>query len=306
MLLLYTSHGAVHNLAFSPDGTMLAVVCRRSALVELWDPLRGEIASHFNHETSIGCLAFTPLGPPALAWSDRRGQILVSDLVRDWPRLIDTVLPHPDLPPRLAFSPDGRHLAATGISRTGSDLPVYYRPSSGVTLWHWQQGTGFGQSLGSRGGHALAVAFSPDGDSLVFGGMDKKAYLWDLSSMRQTGVFPHERKLHFLTFCRGGRTLVTASPDGLVRLWDVERNERLGTLRGQSKTVTALTSSPDGQMIATASNDGVVRFWDAETGRLLKAYNWNVGPVWSLTFARDGQRAAAGGSACIVVWDIDT
>ncbi len=304
-MLLLPKRGAVRGLAFSPDGTMLATNSWGSPRIELWDPSRGEIASHFDHTHNVGCLTFTTADPPALAWSDHLGDILVWDMVRNHARHLDDVIPHPYLPPRLAFSPNGRMLAATGISRSTSDLPVFHRPRFGTTLWHWQQGGGHGGFLGNRLGDALAVAFSPDGDAIAFGGMNKSAHLWDLSSMQETALFPHERKLHYLAFCRGGKTLVTASPDGLIRLWDVERNERRGTLRGQTKTVTSLESSPDGRILATGSDDGLVRFWDVETARMLKAYNWDVGAIWSVTFARDGQRAAAGGTNCIVVWDLD-
>ncbi len=307
MLILNPHRGVVRSLAFSPDGTQLASIGWPGERIHLTGLTAERESSWYRHDERVGFVAFTAAEPAGLAWSDSRGNVVVWDQERKNPRPLDSVRPYHGLPPRLAFSPDAQTLAASGVFWSASDLPIFARPRHGATLWHWQRagvGTGFGSAV-AHSSEVFALAFSPDGDTLALGGLNRHVTLYDTTNLRPITTLNHDRKVHFLAFCRGGRTLATGSPDGLVRLWDVDAREQRGGLRGPKKTMTALVCSPDGLTLATGSSDGVARFWDAETGRLLRAYNWEVGPIASLAFAPDGQRAAAGGNGQIIVWDVD-
>jgi WD40 repeat protein len=102
-----------------------------------------------------------------------------------------------------------------------------------------------------------------------------------------------------------GATLATASPDGLVRVWDAETGRQRLHLKRRAKPLHAITYSPDGRTIAGASGTGTVTLWDVRTGRSREAFDWGIGAVRSVAFAPDGMRAAAGGDGVVAVWDID-
>ena len=65
-----------------------------------------------------------------------------------------------------------------------------------------------------------------------------------------------------MSFSPDGRLLTSASDDKTVRLWDVERRQLLGELRGHENTVTHVSFSPDGRLLTSAGLDNTIRLWD--------------------------------------------
>src|SRR5262249_13964846 len=82
-----------------------------------------------------------------------------------------------------------------------------------------------------------------------------------------------------------GKTMVSGSWDGTIKLWDVEKGKERRTLPVLVPNVTALAISPDGSTFATAAHDGVVRIWEAATGELRVALDAPVGPFSSSALA---------------------
>jgi hypothetical protein len=67
-----------------------------------------------------------------------------------------------------------------------------------------------------------AFVFSPDGRFIATRGVDRWAYLWELSTRRLVGTFKgHRQQLFGLAFSPEGRLLATGSTDGTVKLWDI-------------------------------------------------------------------------------------
>lgn len=153
-------------------------------------------------------------------------------------------------------------------------------------------------------GHAVGIAFSPDGRSLLTGGFDGLVKVWSVGDWQQTGVFEgHEKSVNAIVFANDGRTLVTSSTDRTVHLWQYPSGEPTTTLTGHRNTVMGLAVSPDGQTIASASYDGSVRLWplSGDGGpAILKAGSKNV---TSVAFTPDGQfLASAGLGDEVVIW----
>ncbi|WNG19635.1 WD40 repeat domain-containing serine/threonine-protein kinase [Cystobacter fuscus] len=115
----------------------------------------------------------------------------------------------------------------------------------------------------------------------------------------------HEKPITSLRFTPDGRTLVTSSDDGTLRVWsDAHAPGRV--LTGHSDEVWGFALSPDGRWLASASNDHTIRLWELATGqsRVLQGHDHAVAAV---VFLPDGKRlVSAGQDGTLRLWDLAT
>jgi WD40 repeat protein len=191
----------------------------------------------------------------------------------------------------VAFSPDGKVLAAAGHSPRGS-----------VCLWE----TGTGKALHQLTGHKLkahAVAFAPDGKALASAGPDG-VRLWDVAKGKEVGHWP---KLGGpLAFLPKGRALVCTTNKVDVCLWDVSAEKellRFPVCLGPQSPRFAV--SPDGKKLATIGRGSAVRLWDLTTGKEALAWPGHHAAVLSVAFSPDGKALASRGLDDFVrTWDL--
>jgi hypothetical protein len=91
-------------------------------------------------------------------------------------------------------------------------------------------------------------------------------------------------------FSPDGASIVTATSDRTVRVWNATSGEMLGELKGHSNTVNCAAFSPNGARIVTASFDGTARVWNAVSGEMVGELKGHSAPVSSATFSPDGGR----------------
>jgi WD40 repeat protein len=201
----------------------------------------------------------------------------------------------------VAFSPDGRRLAAGGFHM--DKLVGIYDPLTGNRI----------QSLaGHTEWEADACTFSPDGTMLASTGVDRQILVWDLS----TGHLRHRLagqpfRATTLVFSPDSATLACGG-DKVVRLWDMTTGRLRQTLEGHREWVCTIAFSPDGASIASGSCDwgfhrghdwprpegsapevSEWRLWDAVSGEVKRAVK-EPGQLLSLAFAPDGSSLACG------------
>src|SRR6185436_9841907 len=96
---------------------------------------------------------------------------------------------------------------------------------------------------------------------------------------------------------------ISASGDFTARVWDVEKQAPVATLKGHAAAINAAAFSIDGKTIATASNDGTAKLWDVASYRP-QATLAHQQPVARLAFASDGHTLATGDEAgTIWLWN---
>jgi WD40 repeat protein len=261
---LRSEHEPVQGIAFLPGGDIL--LSRSDVLsgeeasgrsedkdvtrVRLWDVASGRERRRFEVPTAFlyGMSFCRVSGTLALGGYDRI-------------RLVDTAAGK-ELPPMrsdqhrieyVAFSPDGRLLAATsdetGIRQT-TRLSLYDATSGKE---RWQQWATF-ESFGD-------LAFSPDGKTLAVGGSNVR--LWDAAGGEERGKLNGADGC--VAFSPDGRTLATCSWPNGVLLWEVATGKQRRRFAGHG--VSCLAFSPDGRLLATGGADTLVMVWDV-TGRL--------------------------------------
>ena len=94
---------------------------------------------------------------------------------------------------------------------------------------------------------------------------DRVVSIWQLDerfSNSPIGLAGHQGAVKYVKWTRDGNTLITASDDATIRIWDLNGlNLESIVLRGHTGPITALEITQDDQRILSGSSDGTVRLW---------------------------------------------
>ena len=257
------------DLVFSPDGYTIATGMSRNR-IGLWDIRTGQ-----------------------------RTATLQAD--------IDAAVEDPEeyIPSEVAFSPDGRTLAALANANRR-------RQSNRLHLWEVHTGRHIATTETSG---FYDLSFSPDGQTIVTGNsgwsslpVTKILYFWDAHTLQLTATLEQEVwAAHHVAFSPDGRMLVTVgTTDGNVNFWDAHTLQHIGSLEQQFPHLQEFAFLPDGQTLFARYWKGdsfVVDFWDVSTRQHIGTLPWNgqfgLSPVADILAAPAGQGA-------INLWDVST
>ncbi len=115
----------------------------------------------------------------------------------------------------------------------------------------------------------------------------------------------HASSVNSVVFSRDGKTLVSASTDQTIRVWEASTGQLKTTLRGHAGAVLSLALSADGKTLVSGSHDQTIRLWDLDSGELRTTLKGHTAPVWSVALSRDGKTlASASGDKTIRLWDL--
>ncbi len=197
---------------------------------------------------------------------------------------------HADAVRAMAFSRDGKRLAAAG------GLPAR---KGEVKIWDLGTGLQTARATGSIAGHAdciYAVAFSPDGATLATAGYDRLVKLWDAATAKEIRTLrDHIDAVYALSFTPDGKRLVSGSADRSVKIWDVATGARLYTLSGPADGVNTIALSPDGARVAAGGLDKTIRVWRLgdKQGALENSLIAHEDAIVKLAWSPDGQYLAS-------------
>lgn len=114
----------------------------------------------------------------------------------------------------------------------------------------------------------LAADWSPDGHTAATGAGDNAARIWDIRAAGKcAAVLPaHAALLTAVRFDPStGGTLLTASHDGLIKLWAAPGWGLLRAMRGAESRVMAADLAPGAASVAAVSYDRTVKLWTIPT-----------------------------------------
>ena len=114
----------------------------------------------------------------------------------------------------------------------------------------------------------------------------------------------HSGSVRGCAFAPDGKTFVSASDDGTLKLWDVASGKELRTFAGHKYIFRDCAFSPDGQRLVSASNDKTLKLWDAASGKEMRIFTGHQSYVNSCVFSPDGTRlVSASDDHTLKLWD---
>jgi WD40 repeat protein len=119
--------------------------------------------------------------------------------------------------------------------------------------------------LTEHAGAAVAVAYSPDGESVASASSDGAGRIWRTSDWGLNSTLTgHTNGLTDVAFSADGEHVVTTGKDRTARVSHVESGEELLVLAGHDGTVeSARFSGGIGSPVVTSSPDGTIRVWNS-------------------------------------------
>jgi WD40 repeat protein len=151
-----------------------------------------------------------------------------------------------------------------------------------------------------------AIAYSPDGRTIVAGDQYGWIDLYDASTGRHSHSFPPiAGSIDALAFSPDGRRLCAGTLVGLVTVWDLATRQPIWHLKGHTAKVRSVAFAADGRTLVSASEDGTVRLWQLppRSEHRLLMRNWAM--QVRVAYSRDGRWLAAGGPGTFL-WDART
>jgi WD40 repeat protein len=113
----------------------------------------------------------------------------------------------------------------------------------------------------------------------------------------------HKEVVYDGKFLPDGKSLVTASFDQTLKLWDIATQSTLRTMEGHTGIVLTVDVSPDGKLIASGSSDRTIRLWDVPNSDPVSTTKVHDAPVTAMASSNDGSLiATADGKGLIRVW----
>jgi eukaryotic-like serine/threonine-protein kinase len=307
------------TVALSPDGRRLLTASEALGLdgrlltppfdgtVRLWDAASGQpLGEPLRHKGVpwAPSVVFSPDGRRVLAGGDKYTAGLWDAASGEQLQ----VLRHNGPVVSVAFSPDGR-TALTGSMDGAARLWDTATGQQLHLLPHATKGEPEERDKFPTDIWVGVAAFSPDGRTVITGGMNKLARLWDVATGQPRGEpLRHQKEVCAAAFSPDGRAVLTGSGDGTVRLWDAANGQQLADLPGHDQWVSAVAFSPDGRRVLTGSGDGTARLWDLAAGAPLgQPFRDAKGSeVPAVAFSPDGRKLLLVGylSNVVRVWDV--
>jgi WD40 repeat protein/uncharacterized caspase-like protein len=271
--------GAVTSLAFSPDGTTLAVA--QAKPLKLFDVASGKQLREFvqtspDEIVMTDAVAYSPDGKTLASASGTK--IHIWDAATG--SKLRTLEGHDSSVTAVMFSHDGKTLAS------GSD---------DNTLKLWDAATWREQRTLKEESWIRAVAFSPDDRRVAGGTYENRIKVWNVATGTEAAtLYSKYKTVTSVAYNRDGSRI--AGGVGIeVLLWNTASGEDLNVSQVSSADSMKLAFDRRTHTLASVSfQKDTVKFWDIASGGALRTLPTKTRQPHSVVFSPDGKLMASG------------
>ena len=285
---------SIGEIAYSPDGELLAITERRGFL--LYDPETLTQVAHLGGEFgALWTITFSPDGT-LLASAGGDSNIRLWNIATQ--EQIHAFTAHNSAVRSIDFGPDGTFLASASYDGT-------------VRVWNLEKKRQVAaldiKKLTEH--NPTQVIFSPNGNLVAIAVLNGQLILWDFQTKQILRQIDHELSFPEIALSLDGKTLLSiASTDnrGDLKFWDVETGKQIAIQ--QNTQNQALITHPNRNIVASFNwwHPTPVRLWDMNQKTELAQLPVK-GNVYSVAFDPvNDQFALIAGSTTIQIWDIAT
>jgi eukaryotic-like serine/threonine-protein kinase len=153
-------------------------------------------------------------------------------------------------------------ISSFSLSPTENEVAISYY-DLGVEIYNTANGELLRTLKPDAGKLGHRIAFSQDGQRLVFGKPDGTVCLVDSKSgvVQQTWK-AHDNVIYAITTSPDGSMVATGGRDRLIKVWSLPSGQLLAQHKGHELTIRDLTYSSDSKLLLSSSTDGTLRIWD--------------------------------------------
>jgi WD40 repeat protein/DNA-binding SARP family transcriptional activator len=242
----------INDVAFSPDGTVLATGGDDGA-VRTWDPTTGEMLLEVRGDGAAWHPSWNPDGSVvAVVWTEEQRVALVDSATGGSVRDLDGL----DDPWAISFSTDGQLL---GVSDWRTGVRIF--------------DTSTGEEVTKLDGHTEVheVVWSPDGRWIATGSADTTVRIWDARTYEpRFTLHGHTDSVNGIAWSADSRRLLSGSSDGSATVWDVSSTgarEAVTFSTSDRRGILGVAFAPDGdRAMVSELQGGAVLVFDLSLG----------------------------------------
>ena len=114
----------------------------------------------------------------------------------------------------------------------------------------------------------------------------------------------HQDRIDALVPIPDQSRLVSASQDGLIKIWNLRSDSSVILRQSTSSYPTALDVFPAGFFIATGLSDGQIEIWNLETAEVIRRFEGHEGRITALAITHSGHSLiSASQDRTLRIWD---